>query len=140
MSAEVNSLDQLVINVSDVARSTECYDTRHEGRDIQRRHRLAPRTALCFGNRRINVRPKDADKVEWFTADHQAAGSDDLCVLTSSTPDEVIAHLKVNGVAIEKGPVNTQGAGDHSLSLLPGSRRQPDRNILVRERSIMISS
>ena len=39
-----------------------------------------------------------------------AAGSDDLCFLTSSTPDEVVAHLKAHGVAIEEGPVAKQGA------------------------------
>jgi len=69
-----------------------------------------PRTSLVFGNQKINVRPRDADKVEWFTADHQTAGSDDLCFLTSSTPDEVIAHLKACGVAITEGPVAKQGA------------------------------
>ena len=63
-----------------------------------------------FGDQKINVRPHDADKVEWFTADHQMAGSDDLCFLTSSTPDEVVAHLTANGVAIEEGPTNKQGA------------------------------
>jgi len=63
-----------------------------------------------FGNQKINVRPREADKVEWFTADHETAGSDDLCFLTSSTPDEVVAHLKANGVAIEEGPVAKQGA------------------------------
>jgi catechol 2,3-dioxygenase-like lactoylglutathione lyase family enzyme len=69
-----------------------------------------PRTSLVFGNQKINVRPREADKVEWFTADHETAGSDDLCFLTSSTPDEVVAHLKANGVAIEEGPVAKQGA------------------------------
>ena len=68
------------------------------------------RWALKFGNQKINVRPRGADKVEWFTADHVAAGSDDLCFLTASTPDEVVAHLKANGVAIEEGPVAKQGA------------------------------
>jgi catechol 2,3-dioxygenase-like lactoylglutathione lyase family enzyme len=62
-----------------------------------------------FGNQKINVRPVDGDKVDWFTADHESAGSDDLCFLTSSTPDEVAAHLKACGVAIEEaGP--RQGA------------------------------
>lgn len=70
----------------------------------------APRTSLIFGHQKINVRPKNADKVEWFTADHDTAGSDDLCFLTASTPDEVVAHLKANGVAIEEGPVQRQGA------------------------------
>jgi catechol 2,3-dioxygenase-like lactoylglutathione lyase family enzyme len=63
-----------------------------------------------FGDQKINVRPRDADKVAWFTADHQTAGSEDLCFLTSSTPDEVVVHLKANHVAIEEGPVAKQGA------------------------------
>jgi catechol 2,3-dioxygenase-like lactoylglutathione lyase family enzyme len=73
-------------------------------------HGKTARTSLVFGNQKINVRPRDADKVEWFTADHETAGSDDLCFLTSSTTDEVVAHLKAHGVAIEEGPVDRQGA------------------------------
>ena len=65
---------------------------------------------LVFGRQKINVRPKGADKVEWFTADHETPGSEDLCFLTASSPDEVVAHLKANGVAIEEGPVDKQGA------------------------------
>jgi catechol 2,3-dioxygenase-like lactoylglutathione lyase family enzyme len=69
-----------------------------------------PRTSLIFGSQKINLRPHDADKVEWFTADHETAGSDDLCFLTSSTPEQVVAHLRACGVAIEEGPVVKQGA------------------------------
>jgi catechol 2,3-dioxygenase-like lactoylglutathione lyase family enzyme len=69
-----------------------------------------PRTSLMFGNQKINVRPRGADKGEWFTADHETAGSDDLCFLTSSTPEQVVAHLTACGVAIEEGPVAKQGA------------------------------
>jgi catechol 2,3-dioxygenase-like lactoylglutathione lyase family enzyme len=68
------------------------------------------RTSLIFGNQKINVRPRYADKIEWFTADHETAGSDDLCFLTSSTPEQVVAHLTACGVAIEEGPVTKQGA------------------------------
>jgi catechol 2,3-dioxygenase-like lactoylglutathione lyase family enzyme len=112
MSVKVNALDHLVINVRDVGRSAEWYrkilgmeikifDPGNGGR---------PRTSLIFGHQRINVRPRNADKVEWFTADHEAAGSDDLCFLTAATPDQVVAHLKTHGVAIEEGPVARQGA------------------------------
>src|SRR5215471_15746423 len=86
MPVKVNALDHLVINVSDVARSAEWY-SKILGMEI----RLfdpgdgKKRTALFFGNQRINVRPKNAGKIEWFTADHETAGSDDLCFLTSST-------------------------------------------------------
>jgi catechol 2,3-dioxygenase-like lactoylglutathione lyase family enzyme len=112
MPVKVNSLDHLVINVSDVARSIDWYQKilGMEARTFSAGAGGKPRTALFFGSQRINVRPKDADKVEWFTGDHVAAGSDDLCFLTSSTPEEVVAHLKANGIAIEEGPVDKQGA------------------------------
>jgi catechol 2,3-dioxygenase-like lactoylglutathione lyase family enzyme len=112
MPVKVHSLDHLVINVSDVARSVEWYRKvlGMEVKIFDPGHGKPPRTSLIFGSQKINVRPHDADKVEWFTADHETAGSDDLCFLTSSTPDEVVAHLKACGVAIAEGPVRKQGA------------------------------
>src|SRR5580700_6653403 len=111
MSVKVHALDHLVINVADVARSAQWYQ-KVLGMEIKVTEPgpgRPPRTSLMFGNQKINVRPLGADKVEWFTADHEAAGSDDLCFLTSSTPDEVVAHLGACGVAIEEaGP--RQGA------------------------------
>ena len=112
MSVKVHALDHLVINVADVARSTEWY-RRIIGVEVvvfDPGEGKAPRTSLMFGSQKINVRPKTADKVEWFTADHETAGSDDLCFLTTSTPDEVVAHLRANGVTIEEGPVERHGA------------------------------
>jgi catechol 2,3-dioxygenase-like lactoylglutathione lyase family enzyme len=108
----VSALDHIVINVSDVARTAQWYQ-KILGMEIKvfdPGHGKAKRTSLGFGDQKINVRPRDADKVEWFTADHEMAGSDDLCFLTTSTPDEVVAHLTANGVAIEEGPTNKQGA------------------------------
>ncbi|HJZ21367.1 MAG TPA: VOC family protein [Bradyrhizobium sp.] len=112
MPVKVHALDHLVINVTDVARSAEWYQKilGMEIRVFDPGTGGAPRTSLMFGNQKINVRPRDASKVEWFTADHESAGSDDLCFLTSSTPDQVAAHLKANGVAIEAGPGPRQGA------------------------------
>jgi catechol 2,3-dioxygenase-like lactoylglutathione lyase family enzyme len=102
MSVKVNALDHLVINVSDVARSAEWYRKilGMEVKVFDPGQGKTPRTSLVFGNQKIN----------WFTADHVAAGSDDLCFLTSSTPDQVFAHLKAHGVEIEEGPVAKQGA------------------------------
>ena len=112
MSVKVHSLDHLVINVSDVARAVEWYRKvlGMEVKVFDPGQGKPPRTSLIFGSQKINVRPHDADKVEWFTADHEIAGSDDLCFLTSSTPDEVVAHLGACGVAIAEGPVRKQGA------------------------------
>ena len=112
MTVKVHALDHLVINVADVARSAEWY-RKVLGMKIKVFNPIeggTPRTSLMFGNQKINVRPRDADKVEWFTADHETAGSDDLCFLTSSSPADVVAHLDASGVAIEEGPVAKQGA------------------------------
>jgi catechol 2,3-dioxygenase-like lactoylglutathione lyase family enzyme len=112
MPVKIHALDHLVINVTDVARSAEWYH-RILGMEIKvfdPGQGKAPRTSLIFGNQKINVRPLTADKVEWFTADHEAAGSDDLCFLTTAKPAEVVAHLEVCGVAVEEGPGPKQGA------------------------------
>ena len=112
MPVKVHALDHLVINVSNVARTVAWYQ-KILGMEVSvfdPGEGKPKRTSLLFGSQKINVRPKDTDKVEWFTADHETPGSEDLCFLTSSTPDEVVAHLKANGVTIEEGPVNKQGA------------------------------
>ena len=129
MPVRINAIDHLVINVTDVARSAEWYRNilGMEVKVFDPGDGKAPRTSLVFGNQKINVRPKDADKVEWFTADHETAGSDDLCFLTTSRPDEVVAHLRANGVAIEEGPVNKQGARGTLRSVYC---RDPDGNLI----------
>jgi catechol 2,3-dioxygenase-like lactoylglutathione lyase family enzyme len=112
MTVKVDALDHIVINVADVARSAQWYQKvlGMEVRVFDPGPGKTPRTSLVFGNQKINVRPSNADKIEWFTADHETAGSDDLCFLTSSTPEQVVAHLNACGVAIAEGPVNRQGA------------------------------
>ena len=112
MPIHIHALDHLVINVADVQRSAAWYH-RILGMEIKvfdPGQGKAPRTSLTFGQQKINLRPLGTDKVEWFTADHETAGSDDLCFLTSATPEQVVAHLAANGVAIEEGPVTKQGA------------------------------
>ena len=75
MSVKVNALDHIVINVSDVARSAEWYRKMlgMEIRVFDPGQGKTVRTSLMFGSQKINVRPRDADKVEWFTADHETA-------------------------------------------------------------------
>lgn len=112
MPVTIDALDHLVINVADVGRTAEWYKMvlGMEVMVFDPGQGKAPRTSLIFGRQKINVRPIDADKVEWFTADHEAAGSDDLCFLTGASPAEVVAHLEACSVAIEEGPVAKQGA------------------------------
>jgi catechol 2,3-dioxygenase-like lactoylglutathione lyase family enzyme len=108
----VKALDHLVVQVSNVEASADWY-----GRvlgmvreDTQPEPGKAPRSAMHFGSQKINLRPIGASKAEWFTANHEAVGSEDLCFLTDAAPDEVVAHLNAQGVAIEAGPGPRQGA------------------------------
>ena len=112
MSVKVHALDHIVINVSDVARTAKWYQDilGMEIRVFDPGPGKTSRTSLVFGDQKINVRPRNADKIEWFTADHESAGSDDLCFLTTSTPQQVVAHLATHGVAIAEGPIKKQGA------------------------------
>jgi catechol 2,3-dioxygenase-like lactoylglutathione lyase family enzyme len=86
-----------------------------------------PRTEMKFGLQKINLRPVATSKEDWFTADHEAAGSDDLCFLSASTPDEVVRHLKAEGVAIVAGPDRRRGARGTLMSIYC---RDPDGSLI----------
>jgi len=112
MTITVDALDHLVVNVADAEASARWYE-RVLGMTpvvFDPGHGKTARISMRFGQQKINLRPVRTDKVEWFTADHEAAGSDDLCFLTAASPEAVIAHLQACGVAIEEGPVKKQGA------------------------------
>ena len=86
MSLTVDALDHLVVNVRDVEAAAAWYQrvlgmTRE---DFDPGPGKVQRTSVKFGRQKINLRPLSASKEEWFTADHEKAGSDDLCFLTST--------------------------------------------------------
>jgi catechol 2,3-dioxygenase-like lactoylglutathione lyase family enzyme len=129
MSLKVQGFDHLVINVQSVAVSADWYQRvlgmqRDDGSPGGGK---APRTAVKFGRHKINLRPVTASKEEWFTADHETAGSQDLCFLTSSDPEDVVAHLRQCGVGIEVGPVQRKGAQGTIRSVYC---RDPDGNLI----------
>jgi catechol 2,3-dioxygenase-like lactoylglutathione lyase family enzyme len=109
----VERFDHVVLNVRDVEVAADWY-----GRVLgMQRTDFAPgkpdqplRTALAFGNQKINLRPVDTDPAQWPTGAQPARGSDDLCFITSSSPDDVLEHLRALGVAVVEGPVRKQGA------------------------------
>lgn len=112
MALAVTGFDHLVLNVADVEISAAWYG-RVLGmarQDFDPGRGKARRVAMVFGQQKINLRPVGADAVEWFTARQPMAGSDDLCFLTTASPEEVVAHLKSCDIAIEEGPVQKQGA------------------------------
>jgi catechol 2,3-dioxygenase-like lactoylglutathione lyase family enzyme len=129
MPIGIDALDHLVVNVTDAEASAAWY---------QRVLGMTPsvfdpgqgkpaRISMRFGRQKINLRPITTDKEEWFTADHEAAGSDDLCFLTTASPQQVIDHLTACGVAVEEGPVKKQGAVGTLMSVYC---RDPDGSLI----------
>lgn len=112
MALVVNALDHLVINVRDVEVTAAWYQRvlGMERNDFDPGEGKPVRVSIRFGQQKINLRPLSADKVAWFTADVASAGTQDLCFLTTASPDEVVRHLRACDVAIEVGPVAKQGA------------------------------
>jgi catechol 2,3-dioxygenase-like lactoylglutathione lyase family enzyme len=126
MPITVDGLDHLVVNVTDVEASAAWYQ-RVLGMSRQDTPGTPVRTSVHFGRQKINLRPVSASKDDWFTADHEAAGSDDLCFITQSAPQDVIAHLKACSVAIEVGPVERLGARGMMMSVYC---RDPDGSLI----------
>ena len=89
MPVRVERIDHVVLNVADVEASAAWYQRvlgmeRTDfapGADDQPR-----RTALSFGNQKLNLRPAGTDPASWPTAGNAARGSDDLCFITTARP------------------------------------------------------
>ena len=90
-----NELDHLVLTVADIERTCAFY-TQVLGMEVV--HFGEGRTALRFGQQKINLHP--ADNIPGLVANTPTPGSADLCFITSVPLAEVMAHLEVCGVPI----------------------------------------
>lgn len=127
MGFAVERFDHIVLNCHDVEATASWYE-RVLG---MTRETFGPscRTALSFGNQKINLRPVGAlaDDPDWVTGTIEAAGSEDLCFITRATPQEVRAQLAECGVDVTSGPVIKTGALGAMTSHYC---RDPDGNLI----------
>src|SRR5205085_3299069 len=98
-------LDHLVLTVADIQRTCAFY-TRVLGMEVVTFGE--GRTALRFGQQKINLHP--ADNIPGLVADRPTPGSGDLCFITETPLAEVVAHLGHCGVPIIAGPGPRAGA------------------------------
>ena len=83
------------------------------------------RTALSFGNRKINLH--EVGKGYLPQAHNPLPGTADLCFLSRTPAVEMLDHLKANGVPVEEGPVRREGALGPITSMY---FRDPDGNLI----------
>jgi catechol 2,3-dioxygenase-like lactoylglutathione lyase family enzyme len=119
---QIERLDHLVLTVADIGRTCDFY-RRVLGMEVVIFGE--GRTALRFGQQKINLHP--ADKIPGHVADKPTPGSGDLCFVTQTPLSEVIAHFRECDVPIVAGPGPRAGAiGTIQLVYI----RDPDQNLV----------
>jgi catechol 2,3-dioxygenase-like lactoylglutathione lyase family enzyme len=83
------------------------------------------RTALRFGGQKINLH--QAGREFEPKALHPTAGSADICFISTTPLQEVVAHLRTCAVEIIEGPVGKTGALGPIESVYI---RDPDMNLI----------
>ena len=121
MAFTIETLDHLVLTVAKLDATTDFY-SEVLGMDVITKD---GRKALAFGEQRINLHQRGHE----FNpkAAHPTPGAGDLCFITSTPLDEVIAYLGDLRVHIEEGPVERTGAMSQIRSIYI---RDPDHNLV----------
>ena len=119
---EISRLDHLVLTVRDIETTVAFYTS-----VLAMRKQLfgQGRVALSYGDQKINLH--EAGREIEPKAQHPQPGSADLCFISKTPLEEVIAHVKSCGVEILEGPVTRTGARAALLSIY---FRDPDNNLI----------
>ncbi len=121
MGFVIDHLDHLVLTVASID-ATVAFYTSALGMELVT---FGNRKALRFGEQKINLH--QVGKEFEPKAVRPTPGSGDLCFITKSPLEEVIAHLNAHNCAIELGPVARDGALGEMISIYI---RDPDLNLI----------
>lgn len=118
----ITGLDHIVLTVKSIARTCDFYKQALGAEIITYG---AGRTALGLGDQKINLH--EAGHEFEPKAATPTPGSGDFCLITLAPLTEVEAHLRVQGIPIEEGPVARTGARGPIMSIYI---RDPDNNLV----------
>src|SRR3954466_13011192 len=105
MALAIDRIDHVVLTAHDVDRTLEFYS---RALGLEPVTFAGGRRGLAFGRQKINLH--QAGREFDPRALKPTAGSLDLCFITETPLEEVVAHLQAQGVAIAHGPVPKTGA------------------------------
>ncbi|MCX3059081.1 VOC family protein [Streptomyces sp. GXMU-J5] len=118
----VTGLDHLVLTVADIERTVDFYRRTLGMREVSFGE---GRRALTFGTSKINLH--EAGRELLPRATHPTPGSADLCLVTDTSQEQILAHLAACGVPVLEGPVPRTGAQGPFTSTYV---RDPDGNLI----------
>jgi catechol 2,3-dioxygenase-like lactoylglutathione lyase family enzyme len=118
----ISRLDHLVLTVADLDETSGFYQRVLGMRPVTFG---AGRRALEFGTSKINLHRAGQEITPH--ASRPVPGSADLCLITTASPGEVLAHLGAQRVPVEDGPVPRTGALGPITSIYI---RDPDGNLI----------
>jgi len=121
MAFSIEILDHLVLTVANLDATTDFY-TEVLGMDLIS---FNGRKALAFGEHRINLHQRGHEGSP--RAAHPTPGAGDICFVTATPLEQVIAYLGELRVHIEEGPVERVGALSQLRSIYI---RDPDHNLI----------
>jgi len=119
---KIDRIDHVVLTAFDVDRTLDFY-TRVMG--MEAITFAGGRRGLAFGRQKINLH--QAGREYEPKALKPMPGSLDLCFITETPLEQVIARLKENGVVVADGPVQKTGALGPMMSVY---FRDPDGNLI----------
>jgi catechol 2,3-dioxygenase-like lactoylglutathione lyase family enzyme len=118
----IDRVDHLVLTVADIEQTIDFY-VRVLGMEPVTFG--AGRRALLFGRNKLNLHQAGHEFDP--KARRPTPGSTDVCLVTTTPLDRVVAHLRARGVPIEEGPVSRTGATGPITSVY---FRDPDGNLI----------
>lgn len=122
MSLSIDRIDHIVLTVTDIEQTIWFYCDVLGMEEVEF---AEDRIALKFGNQKINLHPLESDISP--RAGRPTAGSVDICLISQTSIDEVMAMLEKHGIDIEEGPVTRTGATGKIISVYC---RDPDGNLI----------
>jgi catechol 2,3-dioxygenase-like lactoylglutathione lyase family enzyme len=126
MASLADRIDHIVLTVADIEATASFYERALKlTRETFRGPDGEPRHALRFGQQKINL--QDRATVTPTKARQPTFGSGDFCLVAAVPLDEVAAHLRGEGIALEAGPVPRRGAVGALRSIY---FRDPDGNLV----------
>ena len=118
----IDRFDHMVLTVANIDETCDFY---RRVLGMEKAVFAGGRVALGFGRQKINLHP--AENPYTPRAKNAVTGAGDLCLITGTPLDDVIAHLQAEGVEIIEGPVAKTGAMGPITSVY---FRDPDENLI----------